>query len=234
MVKLGFDLRLQQLESNIARAMTLINSYEIELIDEDDPGRKSKYNRRIENLRETIATYQSEYLELQPEAEVVSSTRIQEVSVQLQLLNTQINALGDLVLRSYKDLRRVLLARYASGERVIVAKVTEHFNQNQLVKLDSILDAAEANCIPEVEIQKIIVDVQRAVKALESKKVALPNGSQEIVEILNAPAVDFRHKLKVSLPIIPFLLDYEGELELGTGFNLKAAWERWGMKSRGK
>jgi len=33
--------------------------------------------------------------------------------------------------------------------------------------------------------------------------------------------MDFKHRLKVAVPLIPFILDYEGEFELGTGINLK-------------
>ena len=34
-----------------------------------------------------------------------------------------------------------------------------------------------------------------------------------------------RHRLKVAMPIIPFILDYEGELELGTGDKSQRSFE---------
>jgi hypothetical protein len=40
-------------------------------------------------------------------------------------------------------------------------------------------------------------------------------------EPLTAPRTDFRHKPKVAAPIIPFILSYEGEVELSGGVNLE-------------
>jgi hypothetical protein len=47
-----WHLRLQQLESNITKILKLLNEYEEELLNEGDPGIKSKYCRRIENLKQ--------------------------------------------------------------------------------------------------------------------------------------------------------------------------------------
>ena len=64
------------------------------------------------------------------------------------------------------------------------------------------------------------------VAIIEEKIPALPPSQQApLNEIIKNPELDARHKLKVAVPIIPFILEYEGELELGTGFNLKSGWE---------
>ncbi|MFM6080602.1 MAG: hypothetical protein ACKPCI_19180, partial [Dolichospermum sp.] len=55
-----------------------------------------------------------------------------------------------------------------------------------------------------------------------------------LVEIINYPELDFKHKLKVAIPLIPFILDYEGELELGTGINLKQALQALMMRLKGE
>ena len=44
------------------------------------------------------------------------------------------------------------------------------------------------------------------------------------------PEIDAKHALKVSIPIIPFILAYEGELGLGTGIKLKEVWKN--LKSK--
>ena len=47
------------------------------------------------------------------------------------------------------------------------------------------------------------------------------------------PELDVKQKLKVTLPIVPMLVEYEGEFELGSGFNIRSAWERLIAKLRG-
>lgn len=230
MVPSAFNLRLQQLEANIARIFTLIDEFEIEILDEDSPDRRSKYVRRIKRLQELNVGYQQEYDELQKQVAGESPAKMQDIASELQQVNTQINALGNLVLGSYAELRKTLLVRYTITEQNLVAAMTEQLNKNQLVTVQLVLDALEANYIPETEIQQFLGEIEQTLGILEEKRLAFPRGKEEVIEVINAPALDARHKLKVSLPIIPFLLDYEGELELGTGFNLKAVWERWLVK----
>jgi len=227
-----FNLRLQQLETNLAQTFTLLNEFEIELRDEDDPGIRSKYRRRIEQLRELLTRHQQEYDELQKQVTGEAPAKMQDVATELQQVNAKLNTLGNMVLSSYVELRRTLLARYAATEQSIVAAIAGQLNQNQLVTVQAMLDALEADRISEAEIQQLLTGIQEMLSVVEAKKLALPPGKEEVAEVINHPALDAKHKLKVSIPIIPFLLDYEGELELAAGFNLKAAWERWIAKSR--
>jgi hypothetical protein len=96
------------------------------------------------------------------------------------------------------------------------------------------LQAVETNQIPEMEMQQFVTAVQQTLTLLNQNEGALSPEKQKVFEILNAPTLDFQHKVKVSLPIIPLLIGYEGELGFGTGFNLKAIWEQWRGKFRGK
>ena len=41
------QMRLKQLEGNVSRVLSLLNGYEVELLDESDPGTKNRYRRRI-------------------------------------------------------------------------------------------------------------------------------------------------------------------------------------------
>lgn len=232
MVPSTFNLRLQQLQANIAQIITLINEFETELLDEDSPDRRSKYARRIRRLQELRASYQQEYDELQKQVTGKPPAKMQDIAAELRRVNIQINALGNLVLGSYAELRKTLLDRYVGTEQAIVAAITEQLNQNQLVTVQAVLDALEANRISEAEMRQFLAGTQQMLTVLEEKGLALPPGKEKVAEVINAPGLDAKHKLKVSVPIIPFLLDYEGELELGTGFNLKVAWERWLAKSR--
>lgn len=55
----------------------------------------------------------------------------------------------------------------------------------------------------------------------------------ELVD-LGAPTLDLRHKLKLAVPIIPWLLTYEGEVDLGNHMGLEAAWQALVTRFRGR
>jgi hypothetical protein len=52
-------------------------------------------------------------------------------------------------------------------------------------------------------------------------------------QIAEDPSLDARHKLEVTIPIIPLLLEYKFETELGSRANLVALWEALKAKVRG-
>jgi hypothetical protein len=98
----------------------------------------------------------------------------------------------------------------------IVTQLTQQ--QADLSKV--FVDAIETHQLSEPEIQDMWA-------VLEPRLPELPAAQTEaIAEIVKAPGLDARHKLKVSFLLVPFLVDYEAELELGTGFNLKSVWSR--------
>jgi hypothetical protein len=52
-----------------------------------------------------------------------------------------------------------------------------------------------------------------------------PTASENIRHILNNTSLDYRHMLKLSIPIIPLILNYETEIAVGSASNL---WSVWG------
>ncbi|MEG4047861.1 hypothetical protein [Microcoleus sp. Pol17_C1] len=94
-------------------------------------------------------------------------------------------------------------------------------NESQVTTISALLDAIEANQVSDAEMQKILPSIQEGLIILQQRGVTLPVSQEEIVGVINGPQMDFKHRLKVAVPLIPFILDYEGELELGTGINLK-------------
>ncbi|WP_292710683.1 MULTISPECIES: hypothetical protein [unclassified Nostoc] len=90
----NFDLRLQHLEDNIRQDQDLLKEYEDSLRYEDDPRRKAKYTREIEQLRESANRYQKEYDELQMQITGEPTVQMQNVAIQLQQINTRIDRLS--------------------------------------------------------------------------------------------------------------------------------------------
>ncbi|MEG4323125.1 MULTISPECIES: hypothetical protein [unclassified Microcoleus] len=221
--------RLKDLDDNIKRDLALLKDYEDELHYEDDPRRKSKYNRAIEQLRESANRYQQEYEQLHQHITGEPTVQMQSVAIELQQMNNRLERLSagqEAIFENINNLRQRLLSRYSASEKNIIFAITERLDQSQVITISAVLDAIEANKISEAEMQNILPSIQQSLMILQQRGVTLPVSQQAIAEIINAPQMDFKHRLKVALPIIPFILDYEGEWELGTGINLKEAWQK--------
>ena len=226
----GFLQRLQDLEDHIAQEQELLREFEEVLRDETNPRIKAGYRRDIERQRESVAGYRQEHSELQQELASQPSARMQEMGNQLQKMDAKLNILLSSQVAIYENLDRMrqdLLLRYDVTEQATIDAVAQKLDRNQLVLTQNLLDALEANQVSEQQMQQMLV-------VLEERIPALPPSQAAIAEIIKAPELDARHKLKVTLPLVPFLVDYEGELELGSGFNIKSAWEQLLTKLRRK
>lgn len=69
-----------------------------------------------------------------------------------------------------------------------------------------------------------LVATQDGLDAIKAKRVP---------DVIDTPRSTVKHKLKIAAPIIPFILSYQGEIELTSGLNLQAAWKRLLSKLRG-
>ncbi len=137
------------------------------------------------------------------------------------------------------DLQTTLVSRYDASEQAIVAKITRHLDQTQSATVQKVLDAVESKTIPDNELQETLTAVEHTLAEVRQMgdKLSNPilvNEVDQLSEMIDAPKMDVRHRLKVTLPIIPVLLAYEGEVELNSGLNLETAWQRLVTKIRGE
>jgi DNA uptake protein ComE-like DNA-binding protein len=216
--------RLKDLEDNIKQDSALLKEYEDELRYEDEPRRKAKYNRAIQQLRESANRYQQEYDQLDQQITGESTVQMHSVAIQLEQMNKRLDQLyvgQKAIYGNINHLRQRLLAHYEAGEKNIISAITNQLNESQVTTISALLDAIEANQVSDAEMQNILPSIQEGLIILQQRGVTLPVSQEEIVGVINEPQIDFKHRLKVAVPLIPFILDYEGELELGTGINLK-------------
>ena len=207
MISPGFyQKRLQDLADNIAKDQELLKDFEDELRYTTDPRLKFRYRRDIMRQSESIARYKEEYAELQQEWTGQPSEQMQETSIQLRQMDAKLNVL-------------------LSGQVVIYEGLLKQLNANQLALTQKLQDALEANQVSEPQMQQMLA-------VLEERIPSLPPSQAAIAEVIKDPELDAKHKLKVTLPIVPMLLEYEGEVELGSGFNLKSVWEQLVAKLR--
>ncbi|MEI6370004.1 MAG: hypothetical protein WCO49_09880 [Nostocales cyanobacterium ELA608] len=213
-----FQQRLTDLLDHITQDQKLLKEFEEALTVEDNPRTLKKYKKEIKRQQESIDNYKQEYTELQQQLIGISTPQIQVVGNQLQIIENQLQQI-DAKLNIVLIKQDSLLIRYEASEQAILRVFIEQLNQTQLAFTENMLNAVAANQVSESEMLEMLA-------VLESRIPSLPANSQaEIAEIIKSPELDARHKITVTLPIVPFLINYEGELELGTGFNIKSAWE---------
>ncbi|NEP35922.1 MULTISPECIES: hypothetical protein [unclassified Moorena] len=223
MISSIFYQRLQDLADNIAKDQELLKDYEDELRYTNNPRDRANYRREIERQRESVAKYQQEYEELNQELKGSQSVQMQKVESQLQQMHAKMNILLSGQFAIYEDLkktRQALLNRYGSTEQVVIGAIAEQLDQKELVLTQKLLDAVEANQVPDQQMQQMLALLEQRIPALPSSEV------ETVGDIIKDPGMDFKHRLKVALPIVPMLVEYEGEIELGSGFNIKSAWEQ--------
>jgi hypothetical protein len=192
---------------------------------EDEPRRKARYQREIEQLRESARRYQAEYEQLNQQV----SAEMQTVAEQLQQMDHRLNLIlsGQTTLyQTLDELQQTVLMHYSATEQRLLTTLTHQLNQQQLALTQVLIEALDSHQLPEAEIQEMWAIVETQLPTLPVSQ------TQEISEIIKNPALDTKHKLKVTLPIVPLLVNYEGEFELGSGFNLKVAWEALKTKLR--
>jgi hypothetical protein len=224
MASVSFNQRLQDLTEHIAKDQNLLRKFEDALRFEDDPRRREKYQRDVEQLRESAHRYRQEYDALNRQ----TTTEMQMVAEQLQQMDWKLDSvLGGQVAIAQKlsQMQRTLLSRYDETERSLVAAVVEQLDDRQLSMTQTFLDALESHQLAESEIEEMWA-------VLEDRLPELPPSQNAVKEWVKAPELDARHRLKVALPIVPFLVDYEAEFELNGGLDFKALWENLKAKLR--
>ncbi|AFY35565.1 hypothetical protein [Calothrix sp. PCC 7507] len=231
MIRSTLNQRLQDLADNVNKDIKLLKEFEDVLRYETNPRVKAGYRQDIEQLRESATGYQQEYDELQKQiAAGEPLAKMQTLESQLHQMDSKLNLLlsgQNAISQNINQMQQSLLNRYDAAEKVMIVSIVEQLTQSQLAVTQTLLDALEANQLSEPEIYQMLA-------VLEERIPSLPPSQAAIAEIIKAPELDAKHKLKVTLPIVPFLIDYEGELELGSGLNIKSAWENLVSKLRKK
>ena len=236
------ELRIQQLADNIRKDMYLLEDYEDELRYETDPRRLARYRREIERQRDSLTRYQQEYDELRGQGTSGVPAGMQDTADMLHQMDAKLDGLlsGQKVIQDdLKDFRKTLLARFDASEQTLISAIVERLDQNQLATVQSILDGMEGNRVPESELQGMLNAVQQSLSEIKQNEAGYYDSQmvcdiESLADVVDDPRLDVSHKLKVSLPIIPLILSYEGEVGIKSGLNLKAAWKGLTAKVRGK
>lgn len=162
-----------------------------------------------------------EALRTQPPATPMRAAELRGLLAQLQAQVQQVNT-------TLQAGFSTVLARFDLGEQCVVGPILARLDAQHMAEMAAILAVFDTAVISHDEMHQHLVVVHTAV--LEAQQMArlqgrpLPANLAETVELAEAPGLDVKHKLKLTIPIIPLLLDYEGEFELSSKMNLENVW----------
>ena len=235
-------LRIQHLADNIQKDYDLLKDYEDTLRLEEDPRRRAKYRREIEQLRESAASYKMEYDELQIQVAGKSSVPMQNVEIQLQQMDTKLDTLlvgQETIQDNLINLRKAVLARFDANEQTIITTIVDRLDQEQLANTQAVLDSIATRQLADKELQGTLGAIRDTINEIRQQGAFISDSNlngkiEKMSDIVDSPKLDVSHKLKVTVPIIPLILSYEGELGLKSGINLESAWKKLLNKVRGE
>jgi hypothetical protein len=147
------------------------------------------------------------------------------------------------LLKGYED-----DLRYATDPRILAKDRREIKRQREALALnqreyDEIINSAqdiiELHLVPEKELQETLNAIHQTLSEIRQNKTGQYNPLlitevEKVSVIIDDPKLDSNHKLKYSIPLIPLILSYEGEIELKSGLNLKKAWQSLKARIQGK
>lgn len=226
MIPAALELRLKHLEGRVSEIWNLLNEYEEELIDEDDPGKKRKYRRRIEELERQKATYEHEFSELGTQLKNETYPQSEEISLKLKEIDNKIEFLLD----GQYAIGQMLSSHFIREDAQLLRPVIQQLSQSESTQVESFLQAIENNQISQQDTHIVLTEMRNLIAAIKTNKLALSPAEKAVFDVLESPRIETKHALKLSIPIIPFILSYEGDLGVGAGVNLRKLWQSWKTK----
>lgn len=245
------ERRLRDLQNHIEEDAELLKEYEDELRYADDPRSKRRIQREIERQKESLANYQQQLEELTaaagltattPSAESDTAATLNAIRGDLGALQRQIGGMEERLAAGQQTIRDdiarqqdAILAHVDERHRETIETVLKQLDANQLEVVELLLDAADQQQVAQWEAQQLTLLAQQALVELKGARQNQPDAAewQSLFALLERDT-SLEQKLKLTIPIIPGLLEYENELSVDVKEMLKQAWIRISSKVKGK
>lgn len=219
----GDERRIKDLEDTINQILEIVKDYQEEISLQSDPLIKRRYKRELQRQKSLLSEYQKEWAELKQNMEQVTeqTKRIEDV---IQQVDSKLNRL----LAGQDDIKLKLLTYYDNNEKIIIETITQGFEEIQIRLTQDLLMGIEKNQISEPEMKEMLAVIEEKMSALP------PSTTEPVTNIIKSSQFDIKHQLKVTVPIIPLLVNYEAEIDVDNQINFKVLWEYCMNKLRGK
>ncbi|MBD2594666.1 hypothetical protein H6G74_10045 [Nostoc spongiaeforme FACHB-130] len=228
---------LTSLNQSIEETQSVITDLRLAINETENPIELRRYKSAIKRLKGYINEYLQEYQNLSQmfaaNGQPIDVT-MQQIPTQIQTLHTelqqlqntvdQVNVKADrlvneqkILYQSLTQIRYEFFSYYDTNEQRIIQTVVAALNQTQIELMRALLSSLDR--VSESQMQQIL-------SAIETRVLpTLPPATSEAVEIVKDSSLDIKHRLKVAIPLIPFI-ELESEFEWGTGMDLLAVVER--------
>jgi len=226
--------RLSDLHRHLEQDYQLLKEYEALLRVEDDPRRLMRYRREIDRQKESLAAYEAQLADIIPQAATQPEAMPSPIQEALAALQTQITTLEARLAAGQQGLseqmsqqERRLLKHIDARHRETLERVTAQLKADQLETVDLLYDLVDRQQLAQWELDEITTLAQQSLLKLKDA----PNAAywqQLLAAAGESSALD--QKLKLVLPLIPCLLEYELELRADTLPALRAVWQRLLLK----
>lgn len=226
------EKRAQDLADNIRQDMDLLKDYEDALRRADDPRKRLNCRWNIDELRKSVERNQQEYNALTKETMGVPLDKLSPIGDELGRMYTKLDELSEGQEDIRDDIRQLgseIISSFEANEQAIITTLLDRLEQGDLVTVSAVLTGIDTVGPAFDHIAETFRSVRETLIEVRDKKdnrhgVTLAGAAKEVLDIVEAPGLDVKHKLKVTVPIIPLLLKYEGEVALKSGVNLENAW----------
>lgn len=218
-----------------------MREYETALDLEDDPRRIKRYRHNIEREKESLAQYRREAAELGVSPDQAGSAPGEAVQAELAAMSQKLDDLGrklDGLSRQvetgqqalHTDLARqqqTILAHIDQARQSAVAAVVQRLDANQGELVELLLDAADQQQIARWEADELTRLVQQSLLELRRLHAHRPDAGQwqRLLELLEQD-VGWEQKLRLTLPLVPGLIEFESEVQVDVMGVLNETWRR--------
>lgn len=125
---------------------------------------------------------------------------------------------------------RLTMARFDVTEQRILSPILARLDAHEAALLDKILDVLDVAAIGADELDRHLAAIDAALAEVNAMSATIADrqlvaSAQQVAALASPLGLDVKHKLKLTIPIIPVLLSYEGAFELGSKLDLAAVWE---------
>ncbi len=146
----------------------------------------------------------------------------------LRLIQTGISDIK-LGIDDLKAGQQRILARFDASEQRILAPLLARLDEKQTAVVAAVLDALDGRAFPAAELEEHLAAIRAALAEINARSAEMADRQlavavQHATAVVGDPDLAVKHKLKVTIPILPALIAYEGELELGSQLNLRELW----------
>jgi hypothetical protein len=153
-------------------------------------------------------------------------SKVQSISQQIDSTENRLAGGQEKIQDELRTQKDAILDRVDEQHRQTLASILTKMDADQLEVTELLYDAADKQQLAEWEIGQLNLLTQQAVVDLKQLQTGQPDADQwaDVLTALEG-ATSLAHKLHLSIPLIPLILNYETELAVDVIPALKQTWQ---------